>query len=216
MILPLDSGRAYFLGYFAADGCMCAASCSKRVEVSSNDEQAIDVLHGILGRSNRSKWKKSYRMIVSGKELYSELLGLGMSPRKSLTLQWPEKLTEKLFPHFIRGYFDGDGCVGLYKSTTGADCAVATVACGSKSFLDKMESVIRYSAGTSRRNVRKIGRTNCWELRYNTSDAVRLGLYMYQGNPEDCMHRKRDKFYEIMNRKWSGRRDPLREQKGVT
>jgi hypothetical protein len=35
---------------------------------------------------------------------------IGMTPNKSLTLEFPN-IDESLYSHFIRGYMDGDGCI---------------------------------------------------------------------------------------------------------
>lgn len=40
-----------------------------------------------------------------------DLTNLGATKAKSLTITFPKFLDRQLMPHFIRGYFDGDGCV---------------------------------------------------------------------------------------------------------
>lgn len=40
------------------------------------------------------------------------MLNLGIGPRKSKTIRLPI-LSNKYFSHFLRGYFDGDGCVNI-------------------------------------------------------------------------------------------------------
>lgn len=44
-----------------------------------------------------------------------DLIALGCTPRKSLTLIYPEKLNDEFFSSFLRGYIDGDGCICLSK-----------------------------------------------------------------------------------------------------
>lgn len=44
----------------------------------------------------------------------------GLTQAKTFTINFPDFLPEELIPHFIRGYFDGDGCAcvcmnGKYK-----------------------------------------------------------------------------------------------------
>jgi hypothetical protein len=41
----------------------------------------------------------------------SDLTRLGAVKNKSLILEFPQFITPKLLSHFIRGYFDGDGCI---------------------------------------------------------------------------------------------------------
>lgn len=57
---------------------------------------------------------KRARFAVSNKKLVSDLIKLGCVPCKSLILTFPNKeifKTDDLVKHFIRGYFDGDGCI---------------------------------------------------------------------------------------------------------
>ena len=43
-------------------------------------------------------------------QLCQSLNNIGMVPNKSLTLEFPD-INPSFYSHFIRGYFDGDGCV---------------------------------------------------------------------------------------------------------
>ena len=45
------------------------------------------------------------------KILVEDLIKWGCNPNKSLILTFPKFISENLLNHFIRGYFDGDGCV---------------------------------------------------------------------------------------------------------
>ena len=60
------------------------------------------------------------RWNISNKHLWNSLNTLGCTPRKSLTLQFPDInifSSPELVKHFIRGYFDGDGCLSYYKDS---------------------------------------------------------------------------------------------------
>lgn len=49
---------------------------------------------------------------ITNKQISEDLKRWGCVSPKSLTLTFPTFLSEELVPHFIRGYFDGDGSVG--------------------------------------------------------------------------------------------------------
>ena len=51
---------------------------------------------------------------IGDKHLKESLIKQGCVPQKSLILKFPE-LPAPLISHFIRGYFDGDGCVSYYR-----------------------------------------------------------------------------------------------------
>lgn len=63
-------------------------------------------------KCNGSLFKRC-RWIVANKHLWNTLNNYGCIPNKSLVLEFPNKSifkSEHLIKHFIRGYFDGDGC----------------------------------------------------------------------------------------------------------
>jgi hypothetical protein len=47
---------------------------------------------------------------MSSKKMVNDLANLGVTPNKTFTLQYPT-INETLEKHFLRGYFDGDGCI---------------------------------------------------------------------------------------------------------
>ena len=65
----------------------------------------------IQGRRINSQ--KSCRLSLNSKKLSQDLLNLGVFPRKTETLDFPLKdwIPDDLMSHFIRGLFDGDGCI---------------------------------------------------------------------------------------------------------
>lgn len=54
---------------------------------------------------------KAYRLSVYSKEIHKDLINLGCIPNKSPILNFPNFLNKRFIRHFIRGYFDGDGCI---------------------------------------------------------------------------------------------------------
>lgn len=116
--------KAYWLGFWFADGCV--NSNMKDLELRL---QACDVGH--LHKFNRfmecqdnnvhyhckiaeEKIYDSYGWSMTSNHTCEVLTSYGCTPRKSLTLKFPDKSifkSEDLIRHFIRGYWDGDGCL---------------------------------------------------------------------------------------------------------
>jgi hypothetical protein len=71
--------------------------------------------------------------ITLSAELYDDLLNLGLTPRKSRTMQFP-KIPEPYVRHFIRGCWDGDGSVYLERGRKPA----ASYVTGSRQFAEEM------------------------------------------------------------------------------
>ena len=62
---------------------------------------------------NKDKEYSRCRCAVTDNHFHNRLIELGCTPQKSLTLKFPDESIFKskdLIRHFIRGYFDGDGC----------------------------------------------------------------------------------------------------------
>lgn len=113
------SDMAYVLGYFAADGCMIRnARGAYFIEFVSTDRILLEQVQHVTG-SNHSlsarplrhiHWKQTYRIQIGSKEWFQDLLALGFTPGKSKTLTLPQ-IPQQYRGDFVRGYFDGDGCV---------------------------------------------------------------------------------------------------------
>lgn len=113
--------KAYILGLLFADGCNYMNTNSITICLQERDKSILDKINIEIG-SNRflyfrelslknSNWQNTYTLTIVNKHMSSRLNELGMIPRKSLKLTFPSYLSEDLIPHFIRGYFDGDGCI---------------------------------------------------------------------------------------------------------
>lgn len=111
----IDSeSRAYWLGYIMADGCVTITQ-SNRVEVSSKDIEHLKKWNAAIRSPHRilMSYGKYGKSVHCSKEMVDDLIRHGVVPRKSLTLRFPTTIPEQLIRHFIRGYFDGDGCLSL-------------------------------------------------------------------------------------------------------
>src|SRR3989344_1091934 len=114
---------AYVLGFFAADGCMFThSSGGKYIELTSCDRSILEKIrrllnsdHKISSRKRSKDWSESYRIQIGSKEIWNDLLRLGMVSAKSLVLKFPE-VPRTYLKDFVRGYFDGDGCVYFRKN----------------------------------------------------------------------------------------------------
>ena len=115
---------AYVLGFFAADGNMMKSKRGNHyISFYSTDHHIIKDIRERLGSNHKIgvrvsanlKWRDMYNLQIGSKEMFNDLLVLGMTPNKSKTLKFP-CIPELYFNDFLRGYFDGDGHVswGIY------------------------------------------------------------------------------------------------------
>jgi len=110
---------AYVLGFFAADGSMLRNKRGAHfIEFTITDlivlkmiQKVTSSTHKIQERKRRSSaWKTQYRIQIGSKEWFEDLTHLGFMQNKSKKLPFP-KIPKEYFGDFVRGYFDGDGCV---------------------------------------------------------------------------------------------------------
>ena len=113
--------KAYWLGILYSDGWI--SNNSNKIELCLKDREHIEKFKNFLGCENKIQTKKVngknyYRISFRNKKIRSDLINLGCVPRKSLTKEFPDELSvpQNLIHHFMRGYFDGNGCISICKN----------------------------------------------------------------------------------------------------
>lgn len=128
--------KAYWLGFIFADGYISSHKDGKKLiyrfelTLGEEDKTHLDKFNVFMEhRDNNVKlkpikykdtYRNSYRWTVNSKHLWETLNNYGCTPKKSLTLTFPDVsiFTDKhLIISFIRGYFDGDGCISFCDKT---------------------------------------------------------------------------------------------------
>ncbi len=184
---------AYILGFFTADGNMIRNKRGAHfIEFQITDRdllikirRTLDSNHKITTRKRDGSWKTIYRLQIGSKKIFDDLLALGMSPRKSKTIFLP-KILDKHFPHFLRGYFDGDGNVvsTKYRRADRDNRLHTTIlsgfTSGSKIFLEAMHDKIKKLARISGGTLYFHGRGH--RLYFSVKDSLALYNFMYMYN----------------------------------
>jgi len=111
--------KAYFLGLLYADG---AINKDKSISLGLQTKD-IELLDKFAKELLYNKPYKIYKNITSininSHKLYNDLIDKGCFERKSFILKFPNENQVPLIYkfHFIRGYFDGDGCCHIAKKS---------------------------------------------------------------------------------------------------
>ena len=138
--------KAYFLGFVYADGSHNIDRHELRINISKDDDDLLKMFYELFECDKEIKYihnkqyNKDYAMFaVQSNHFSDQLLKLGVMANKSFKVTFPSFLSEDLIRHFIRGYFDGDGCIGLsqrgWKSTS-------VQLAGNQSFLSSIKEII--------------------------------------------------------------------------
>jgi hypothetical protein len=116
--------KAYWLGFIVADGHIQkdgrkTSLISKDKEVLEKFKVAIKSNHPIGTNTyydaRTSKYYTSHSLQIGSKHFTHHLINQGVTNAKSSQCVFPE-IPETLYPHFVRGLFDGDGCICFLKS----------------------------------------------------------------------------------------------------
>jgi len=169
--------KAYWLGWLWADGCIHKTNYSISISLQEKDGQILERLKKHIKAENPILIKESIgkkgqtlkynTFTIRSKRIFNNLLLVGMTPKKSLTVAWPKDLKDDLVKYFIRGYFEGDGCIfhKKYKTKRGiASQYNASLACSDifaqiiKDYLSKIgiESNIQKTGKISILNIGKL------------------------------------------------------------
>jgi len=189
-----NSNMAYMLGFWYADGCIYGGKMFD-ITVQNKDKYIIKKFAKELkyeGPIQDYVDRQASRINFCCKVIYDDLIKLGGSEQKSLTLNFPTTIIpEEYLSDFIRGYFDGDGCVCLIKNNR----INTSFCCGSKKFLDELLRILKEKAGIQGGSYDAISKT----LRFGKKDSLKLYSFMYKNNPELFLLRKKVKFQKFFN-----------------
>lgn len=196
--------KAYWLGFLYADGSV-SKKTGMRVELAIKDEKHLlkfkkDINTNqplyIFTTKTREK-HPSVCLQIAKQQIFNDLVALGCVPNKSLILKFPtvEQVPKHLISHFMRGYFDGDGCITINnkrKSTTYKFSVVST-----KSFLKEYQKIILENIKISSCNIHKYKDANIYDFTISgRKNLVKLKRFLYQ-NATIYLTRKKKIFNRI-------------------
>lgn len=113
--------KAYIMGIWWADGYNNVSRNTILMSLQEGDKDILDKINLAIENTNplnylrnndiNPRWQNAYRMAVTSPHMSKTLESYGMVQAKSLVVKFPTCLPEHLYPHFIRGLLDGDGCI---------------------------------------------------------------------------------------------------------
>lgn len=131
--------------------------------------------------------------------MFKDLLKLGMTANKSLTLKLPN-IPDKYFSHFLRGYFDGDGNVTItkYRRRDRANKNSITILSGfisgSKIFIKQLRNKIKKSANISGGTFYYFDKS--YRLYYSVNNSFKLYKFMYKNVVNNLFLSRKRKTFE--------------------
>ena len=184
--------KAYWLGFLYADGCITVRlrngkikSMTLEVALKGSDDGHLVKFMDSLEYSNYKithrilKDSDTCRVGVYCTKLCRDLIDKGCTPKKSLTLQFPtyDIVPKDLMKHFIRGYVDGDGYLGIKHNNT-YDTLRFSVCSGSEEFL--LSLVKEMGLKDTDYKCRKDKRSNLYVIEFHREPTLRIVNYIYK------------------------------------
>ena len=190
----LNEKSAYWLGFLYADGFVRmkdGRSGELKLKLKDTDKGHIEKFLNHLGCKKQIKCGVDGKSKFCSVSIYSTILvkklfELGCVNNKTQKIRLPN-LNQDLMPHFIRGYFDGDGCI--YKVKQKHNSFVVTI-CSNKSFNDDVIKLLGYGKDYKYENYSIINFSKKIEV-------INFRDYIYT-NAETFLERKQIKFKQII------------------
>lgn len=108
--------KAYILGMLMADGNIMDNNIIQ-LSLEKTDYELLKHIALLINYTGEIRFKENKYCILyfTSEQMCTSLKKYNIVPRKSLILQ-PPNISDKLYRHMVRGYFDGDGSIWFDKS----------------------------------------------------------------------------------------------------
>jgi hypothetical protein len=148
--------KAYFLGFIVADGSV--NSISNVIQITQKEPDILYEFKRYIkyeGDLIKSKNRDVFDIKISSSKMKSDLLKLGISPNKTISVNYPS-IPENLQSHFMRGVFDGDGCISIHHDKRdNSNRGQVNICSGSFDFIKEyVDNMVKY-CGVKKNNIRQ-------------------------------------------------------------
>ena len=196
---------AYTFGFIIADGCISGGDNHQyllSIGLKSIDRHILESFCNLMGYTGPIYDylpKNQSQLAINSKEIFHDLSNLGLTPRKSLTLEWLDNIPEEYMSHYLRGFFDGDGSVFPIKHPSQKRPYIGINFTGTKPFLKELKKELNKRLNNDYGYIRKIivKSGEYFQLVYSGDETIkRLLDYLYQDSDESTRLSRKYKIYE--------------------
>ena len=201
--------KAYWLGFLYADGNVRihkGRSGILKLKLKQSDKQHIEKFNKCLNSNypikdgmeivkvKKREYKCYYSVVcIYNTKMVKDLYKLGCMNNKTFKIKFPDFLDKELIRHFIRGYFDGDGCVTSKNKKNNGRINIVSA---SYDFLVELNEILIKCVNLTNN---KIGnKKGCYVLNWcGLTDVENLHPYFYKDSTV-YLNRKRKKYDDIL------------------
>jgi len=175
--------QAYWLGFLGADGYVHYGNQTVRLSLNVKDYDHLVAFNADLGSDNPIRTvtyqsQTSCRCQICSVPMVTALKMYGIVPGKTANLPWPT-LPDKLIPHYVRGYFDGDGCFSIDKRYAAKH--IQFIVTSNLTFLEHLQAYLNDHLPRLKGCLRKTHRSDiAYMLRYwGNRQVTEIARFMY-------------------------------------
>ena len=193
-----SENMAYLLGMFAADGCIYEKTNAIKLTLASVDKEYLEQVRKELGIQSEikdyetSQGYQNSELRFSSFQIKKDFAEYNIVPKKTYSFKFPQKLKKEYYKDFIRGYFDGDGCI----STAGPNVIRWQLCSHEKDVLQKVLDFFE-EQGVPKVSIQKVKGKELYCIQYSTTSTRKIYNILYY---ENCFHlpRKKKKYEALM------------------
>jgi len=197
--------KAYFLGFLFADGYNNEKIKYVELTIAEQDKEILVKLKNAVkftGNITTIPTKEGRQTLVRIKlfgKISKNCSELGMYKNKTYNINFPN-IEPQFYSHFIRGYFDGDGCITFRKDDT---CICSFT--GQKNFLEEInkfflqENPNFYQKITFTKRHKDKNDGVFSSIFTGNLSTIDLFCFMYKDTKDLFLHRKYVKFKKLLS-----------------
>lgn len=188
-----SKNMAYCLGFITADGHVWKNRPFLTIGISDRDKYVLEFIRDCISPDTlvRHTVRNKVQINIHSEQIHKDLSNLGIKNDKTFGLKIDFEIPEEYWGDYLRGIFDGDGCIWqtiFYKG--GKEYYYSSIVSASRQFLE----YIRNRLGFGRIG---IVRKKYFELVFNQTLSLCLFDIIYKNQESFRMLRKYEKFLEI-------------------
>ena len=193
----IDSkNKAYWLGWIISDGSLNKNNVRLRIQegdLKILEKFKLDIKYSgniTIEPNYKKEWKNLCNLTLSSVNLIQDLNNLRVLSNKSHNTTFPD-IPEEFYSHFIRGVFDGDGCIHVNKN--GFFHFHIT---GHIKLITQINKIIAKGSNIKETVIHLRSNNSTSTLNYSGNNVVRkIRDWLYLDCSDLFLQRKYDKFY---------------------
>lgn len=176
----------YWAGFILADGNLRKNRNTLSIKLAKKDTGHLDLFLKAISSIGYTKkeYKQCDAVYLNCDEYKRDLMTMyDIFPTKTYIADFSEKIPQKYYSHFIRGIFDGDGCIT--HTTTITINIIGTV-----QLVDRISSIfydigIRLQSKNKKPPIQKKSKNRIGAIHYYGKNAISILNYLYDDSTEN-------------------------------